>query len=75
MEEKIDLYYYVLMCNLDGEDKYFNGFDRCDLWVDNCETCRWATNLLSIARDMKKIVKRDLGKNCKIIKINFLEVE
>lgn len=75
MEEKIDTYYYVLMCNIDDKDKYFNGFGRRDLWVDNCETCGWATTNLITARDMKRIVKRDLGKIGKIIKITFLEVK
>lgn len=75
MEEKIDGYNYVLMCNIDNEDKYFNGFGRCDLWVDNCEFCGFATKDLVVARSMKKIIKRDLGKKCKIIKITFLEIE
>ena len=74
MEENINTYYYVLMCNIDGEDKYFNGFEKCDLWVDNCEFCRFATTNLSTARSVKKLIKRNLGKNCKILKITFLEV-
>ena len=75
MEEKINTYYYVLMCNIDGEDKYFNGFDRCDLWTDNCEFCRFETTNLPIARSMKKLIKRKLCKKCKIIQITFLELE
>ena len=80
MKEKIkedltDAQYYVIMADIDGEDKYFNGFGRCGLWVDNCETCGWATEDLVAARSMKKIIKRDLGKKSKIIKIHFLEVE
>ena len=58
MEEKIDTYYYVLMCNIDGEDKYFKGFDRCDLWVDNCEFCRFETTYHSKGRsNMGEFIK------------------
>lgn len=74
MEEKINTYYYVLMCNIDGEDKYFNGFGKCDLWVDNCEFCGFITTILTAARSMKRLIKRNLDKKCKIIKITFLEV-
>lgn len=35
----------------------------------------FATEDLIAARSMKKIIKRDLGKKCKIIKIHFLEIE
>lgn len=76
MKNKIEkYYYYVLMCEIDAEVKYFNGFNRCDLWVDNCEFCNFATTRLLDARLMKRKIKRDLGTDCKIIKINFLEVE
>lgn len=75
MEEKIDEYYYVLMCEINGEVRYFNGFERCALWVDNCELCAFTTKDLTEARRMKRRIKRDLGKKSKIIKINFLEME
>lgn len=75
MREKINEYYYVLMCEIDGEDRYFNGFERNTLWVDNCEFCAFTTRDLTEARRMKRRVKRDLGKKSKIIKINFLEIE
>ena len=72
MKKKISVEYYVLMHPF--ERMYFNGFINPELWVNNLEFCYFTDDLFK-AKEVKKMVAGLYGVDCKIIKINLLEVE
>ena len=71
--DKIHSYYYVF---LDFKnERYFNGgVTFKNEWCDNIEYCYYVQDL-SKARKVKQEIQRCYGIDCKILKVDLLEIE
>ena len=64
---KINIKYYVFLAKLKGRLVYFNSF------IKNSEECYFCVDIFK-ARQVKKRILELHGVNCRIIKVNLLEV-
>ena len=70
---KIHTYYYVFL-NEEKEEYFNGGITFKNEWIDNLEYCYFVKDL-SRAREVKNKIKQCYGVECKIIKIELLEIE
>lgn len=72
-KDKIHTYYYVFFDY--KNEKYFDGgVTRKNEWTDNIEYCFYVKDL-SRARDVKKEIKKYYDIDCKILKVDLLEID
>lgn len=72
-EDKIHIYYYVLL-DYDKMRYFDGGISFKNEWSESVELCDYVKNLTK-ARELKKKVKDVYDVDCKIIKVDLLEVE
>lgn len=70
---KINIKYYVFLAKLKGRLVYFNSFIKKETWIKNSEECYFCVDIFK-ARQVKKRILELHGVNCRIIKVNLLEV-
>lgn len=71
--EKIHTYYYVFFDN--EKQQYFDGgITFKNEWADNIEYCYYIKDL-SKARKVKEEIKKYYGIDCKILKVDLLEID
>lgn len=71
MEEKINTYFYVFYNA--KEKKYFVGFNQNEQWCENLEYCCFRKDIVQ-ARQIKKSILDLYDIDCKILKVDLLEV-
>ena len=71
--KNLHTYYYVFL-DFENERYFGGGATFKNEWCDNIETCYYIKDL-SRARKVKEDIKKYYGVECKILKVDLLEVE